>query len=437
MFSDVNWIKSSFSKLDKPLRRELLNCYRHTKVIPCFLKDWLNKFRYNFRKIKVIIKYHDNCYTDDKAVIRNLIKFKENRKNIDIRMLNCYSTKISPKKINQLLQLNQVKSIYLDRDVKALLNTACPTINAPYAWETGKTGKGVTLAVIDTGIHPHEDLITPTNRIIGFRDFINNKIQPYDDNGHGTHVTGDMAGNGQKSNGLYKGPAYESHLVGVKVLDNTGSGSLSNVIAGVQWCVENKEQYGIRIIGMSLGAKAEVSYKEDLLCQAVKAAWNAGIVVCAAAGNEGPESGTISSPGIDPKIITVGAADDKDTIDKSGDVVADYSSRGPTMDGINKPDVVCPGTNIISLRVPSSYLDKQMKSSRIGEYYFNMSGTSMATPICCGVIALLLESNPSLQPDQVKTLLMETSGDMGFDRNAQGTGCVDVKNALSRLLPNA
>jgi serine protease AprX len=290
--------------------------------------------------------------------------------------------------------------------------------------------------VLDTGIYPHDDLVKPQNRIVAFKDFIRKRKKPYDDNGHGTHVAGDIAGNGYGSKGLYKAPAFESTVAGVKVLDKYGSGRISTIISGIEWCLENKDRFNIKAICMSLGSQAVQSYKEDILCEAVAKAWEAGILVCVAAGNEGPEKGTISSPGIDPRIITVGAANDKNTILRSDDEIAAFSSRGPTIDGLNKPDIVCPGTNIISLRSPNSYLDKQLTSSRVSKCYFTLSGTSMATPLCCAAAALLLEKDPKLTPGQVKEMITQSSQDMGFDRNTQGRGYLDIQRLLDGFANN-
>jgi serine protease AprX len=163
-------------------------------------------------------------------------------------------------------------------------------------------------------------------------------------------------------------------------------------------------------------------------------AWDSGIIVCAAAGNDGPEKGSISSPGIDPKIITVGASYDRASASRRGDKIASFSSRGPTIDGLQKPDIVCPGIDIISLRAKKSYY-KMFKDLKITDYYTTMSGTSMAVPVCCGIAALLLEAAPWLKPDDVKRILMKTSMDMGFTRNEQGCGCPDIEKALLRLKP--
>ncbi|EGK11196.1 subtilase family alkaline serine protease [Desmospora sp. 8437] len=325
--------------------------------------------------------------------------------------------KISPKTIRDLMDHEGVYKIYHDREVRAFLDIATKSVGVTdVRVQEGLTGKGVTIAVVDTGIHPHDDLMKPDPRIVAFEDLVQGRKEPYDDQGHGTHCAGDAAGNGYQSEGLYAGPAPEAELVGVKVLDKDGSGQLSTVIKGVDWCVENKEKYGIRILSLSLGAPAFESYRDDPLAQAVEAAWHRGIVVLAAAGNEGPIPGTISTPGLDPLILTVGAADDRNTPDDSDDIKASYSSRGPTIDLLVKPDVYAPGTNIISLSVPDSPLERQLPENRVGEHYINLSGTSMATPFCAGVVALLLEANPQLSPNDVKSILMSTARKMTGDQ---------------------
>lgn len=218
--------------------------------------------------------------------------------------------------------------------------------------------------------------------------------------------------------------------MGLKVLDKYGSGSLSAVIEAVQWCRDNQSRHNIKVVNLSLGSTAVQSYKEDPLCLAVEELWRSGVVVCAAAGNEGPNESTISTPGIDPVIITVGASNDFNTIDTGDDEVADFSSRGPTIDSLTKPDLMTPGSNIISLRAPGSNLDKNDSASRYDDNYTVLSGTSMATPICCGVVALLLEAKPDLSPDQVKERLISSCSSLGeYSANEQGAGLVDARLA--------
>jgi serine protease AprX len=349
----------------------------------------------------------------------------------ELKLFNGFFGQMKEDTLRDLTRHEGVAKIFYDREVRAFLDVARKSTGADYVQaKEGLTGKDVTIAVIDTGIHPHPDLMKPDKRIIAFADLINGKEEPYDDQGHGTHCAGDAAGNGYESEGLYAGPAPEAKLIGVKVLDAEGGGQLSTVIKGVEWCVENKEKYGIRIISMSLGAPAFESYRDDPLAQAVEVAWHHGIVVCVAAGNEGPFPGTISTPGLDPVVITVGAVDDRNTVDRKDDEKASFSSRGPTLDFLVKPDIYSPGTDIISLNVPGSPIDKQLPEKRVGEHYIALSGTSMATPITAGIVALLLEANPNLSPNDVKSILMSTSqfmpGTLG-----DSAGYANVKKAVA------
>jgi len=265
-----------------------------------------------------------------------------------------------------------------------------------------------------------------------FKDYVNRKTWAYDDNGHGTHVAGCAAGNGARSKGRYTGSAPKANLVGLKVLDKHGSGNLSDILAAIQFVIDNRKKFNIKVMNLSLGATGKHSYKNDPLCQAAEKAWAAGIVVCAAAGNSGPGSGTVSTPGIDPVIITVGAENTRRTIRINDDIIARFSGRGPTADRLTKPDVVAPGVNIISLRAPGSTADKQQAGSRVGKSYFVLSGTSMATPICSGIAALMIHKKPGITPDAVKRALKATARKIGsYSPNAQGNGLVDAQSAVT------
>lgn len=306
---------------------------------------------------------------------------------------------------------------YISFDVKvyALLDISVPTMEARFPHDQGYRGEGITIAVIDTGIAPHYDLTRPVNRIVGFKDFVNNKTSPYDDNGHGTHVAGIIAGNGYSSRGLYVGIAPEANILGIKALNNKGSGNMSDIIEAIEYVIKTKDEYDTKILNLSFGAPSNNSYLKDPLCKAVREAKNAGLIVVAAAGNSGPEARTIVSPGISPDVITVGAVDDKRTIDPSDDEIARFSSRGPTSEGLIKPDVVAPGVNINSL----SHIEK--------DGYISMSGTSMATPLISGSIALLLNKYGSLSSDEVKKRLMESCIDLKDSKNNQGSGLVNLQ----------
>ncbi|MGM0882507.1 MAG: S8 family peptidase [Bacillota bacterium] len=432
--SMVQFVRHNGKQLDKQLREQMLELYRPFRWVPCFLHSSFEKILKTTKTYSVIIEFEDcdEPYSDLVYLVHQTAK-----KNMRCRVkhefpaISCCSAELTPLGIeNLLLNCRRIKKVHYDRKVKALLNVATPSIHADLVHQTGLTGNGVTIAVVDTGIYQHEDLMNPTKRIVAFKDFVNNRISAYDDNGHGTHCAGDAAGNGYASGGQYQGPAPSAKLIGVKVLDRMGSGSLSTVIAGVQWCIDNKETYSIDIISMSLGSTATVSAAEDPVVKIVEKAWTSGMVVCVAAGNEGPEEGTIASPGISPVVITVGAMDDQDTPDRSDDRVAGFSSRGPTIDGVVKPDLLTPGVDIVSLRSPNSYLDKLSKSSRVGSRYFSLSGTSMATPVCAGVAALILEKHKDFTPDQVKQMLLNGCENRGLPEVVQGHGYLDVEKAL-------
>jgi serine protease AprX len=252
-----------------------------------------------------------------------------------------------------------------------------------------------TIAVIDTGIDAsHVDL---QNKVIGWYDATSAaKTTPYDDNGHGTHVAGIAAGKGV-GNAAYKGVAPGASLVGIKVLSGSGSGSTSDVIEGIDWAIANKDKYGIKVINMSLGSSGSSDGK-DASSLAVNRAVDAGIVTAVAAGNSGPATKTVGSPGAAAKALTVGAMADPS---EGGFNLAYFSSRGTTADGRIKPDIAAPGYNIMAARANS------------GNGYVSLSGTSMATPFVAGVASLILDANPSLAPVQVQQKMESTADNWG------------------------
>ncbi|MEQ8155062.1 MAG: S8 family peptidase [Clostridiaceae bacterium] len=423
IFQEESWIRSNVYKFCPSLKKQALDWYKPFRFVPHFLQRYFKRIRQHFRKVPVIVQMHPS--REISFTINSLSKSSGCKIHRELHSINAFSTKVNAKKLEKLITDNMVKMVWYDGTVKTVLDVAAPAVKAPGAWNTNKTtGKGIGIAVIDTGVYPHPDL---SGRIIAFKDFVGKKTAPYDDNGHGTHVAGDMASDGA----LYKGTAPGADIIGVKVLNKSGSGYLSTVIAGIQWCINNKDLYGIKVISISLGSTAVQSYKDDPVCEVVGLAWTSGITVCAAAGNEGPESGTISSPGINPRIITVGAIDDKNSLNFNDYEIAGFSSRGPTIDNLPKPDIVCPGTNIISLRSPYSTIDKQNKSARVGKRYISLSGTSMATPICAGMAALILETDSTLTPDAVKDILKNTARPLNNLNapNIQGNGLADAEEA--------
>jgi serine protease AprX len=309
------------------------------------------------------------------------------------------------------------------------MNRSKNIIKADKAYEIGIYGEGVTIAILDTGIAKLEDFTSPYNRIIAFHDLVNKKKEPYDDNGHGTHVAGIVAGNGAKSKGLYSGIAPRANIIVIKILDKLGNGNTSDAIAGIQWLIDNKDTYNIRIANLSIGTTS--TDETDPLVRACEAAWDRGIIITIAAGNNGPKRNSITSPGISRKVITVGSSDDSNDLKSQGKLVKNFSGRGPTPDCIIKPDIVAPGTNIISCAVPDIDHIVGSISKKISKYYLQMSGTSMSTPIVTGAIALLLEKIPTLTPNQVKLILKDSTDDLKYPQNHQGWGLINIDKLIN------
>jgi len=312
-------------------------------------------------------------------------------------------------------------------------------VNADQLWSQGTTGRGVTVAVLDSGVAADPDLVQPANRILASVNFADQRLVS-DPGGHGTHVAGIVAGNGGRSDGQFVGVAPEANIVDVRVLSSTGSGRISSVVRGIEWVLAHQATYNIRVLNLSFGAPASTSYRTDPMSAAVEIAWRRGLVVVVAAGNGGPARGTVASPGIDPYAITVGATDDRGTISPRDDTLAPFSSWG-SADSNAKPDLVAPGRRIVSIRVPGSALDRlfpdRVITASTGATYIRMSGTSMATPVVSGAVALLLQRRPSLSPDQVKAILVASTQPYGQDTgvalpdpSADGSGLLDALAAM-------
>jgi serine protease AprX len=302
-------------------------------------------------------------------------------------------------------------------------------------------GTGVGVAVIDSGVADHGDLhnANGASRVVYSQSFVPGDTTTADKYGHGTHVAGLIGGTGSNSgtgNGYqarYAGVAPNVNIINLRVLDQNGSGTDSQVIAAIQQAIALQSTYNIRVINMSLGRPVFESYTLDPVCQAVESAWQAGIVVVVAAGNRGRDNSmgthgfaTIGAPGNDPAVITVGATRTMGTATRVDDAIASYSSKGPTLvDHLVKPDLVAPGNRIVSLRDAGSTLDVNHPQFEIAPTvgtpkYFRLSGTSMATPLVSGAVALMLQQNPSLTPDQVKARLLKTAW-KGFNTYTQST----------------
>ena len=284
------------------------------------------------------------------------------------------------------------------------------------------TGAGVTAAVLDSGVSMHPDL---KGRIAEFRDFVSQRNEPYDNNGHGTHICGILCGSGALSAGRYRGIAPGMKLVVGKVLNNAGKGQVEVLIRAIQWVIQMRRRYGIRILNISIGTKVtpETDYGSRLI-QTVEEAWENGIVVVVAAGNNGPLPESVTTPGIAKKVITVGACDDSVPVWVGGRRLQNYSGRGSAK--MRKPEVVAPAQEIVSLRRMVNY-----KYRLISDAYEVRSGTSMAAPVVAGAVALLLETNPALTPEQVKSRLQSGCVDLGLPVLQQGYGKIWLPKFLN------
>lgn len=312
------------------------------------------------------------------------------------------------------------------------MNRAASIIHLQEARKQQLTGKGIGVVILDTGIGYHPDLFPSgdtSGPLIYFYDFIKHKTKYYDDNGHGTHIAGIIAGNGVYSDGLYRGIAPGVHLISLKVLNQQGEGHIEHVLEAIQWILQHHEQYRIRIVNISIGSTRGKNFNEDSpLVRGVNQLWEAGLVVLTAAGNHGPAPSSIGAPGNSRKIITVGSSDPLQYRNAT-----DYSSHGPTDNCIKKPDIVAPGSRIISCH-PMPYT-KKVSSLHSNASYQARSGTSMSTPIVSGCIALLLEKYPSLTNKEVKLHLRNTALDLGFTHTRQGWGLIQCDRLLRSPYP--
>ena len=352
---------------------------------------------------------------------------------------------VSNASLTALANLPGVESVSLDRRVYGSLERTGATVGSAWVREQlGFDGTGIGVAIIDSGVaNWHDDL--GSRRVVRFADFVNFQPAAYDDYGHGTHVAGIIAGNGHDSEGRRRGIAPGATLLVEKVLDASGQGYISNVIAAIDYAIANRDALGIRVLNLSVAAGVYESYTTDPLTLAAKRAVEAGLVVVSAAGNLGrsPEGkaqrGGVGAPGNAPWVISVGASSHNGTIDRGDDTVAAFSSRGPTaIDHEAKPDLVAPGVGIESIAEAGSTLWNTKPGMRLwgtvltaSEPYLSLSGTSMAAPVVSATIALMLQANPSLLPHQVKAILELTAESRpGYDTMTQGAGFLNARAAV-------
>lgn len=353
-------------------------------------------------------------YFNDYEKIKNLLK-TYNINNQYYEFINAIGARLNTRQIFSLSSHKVVEYITSASKVEALMDIAKKTINIEKLHCQNILGQNKTLAIIDTGIASHLDFLSFKNRIIYFYDFVNKKTNFYDDNGHGTFVSGVAAGNGFLSAGKYTGIAPMANIIMLKALDKRGEASAFNILDSMEWIYNYGKEYNIDAVCMSFGSNP--LDRNDPLAMGANALYNKGITVIAAAGNSGPEPRTIKSPGVSNKIITVGGVDDR----QEQISVPDFSSRGPAY-SIYKPDLLAPSVEIVSTNFENVE----------NIPYTTMSGTSVATPIVAGTVLLLKQINKDLTPLQIKRLLLKNTitlpQNIGGGRNKQGFGFLNLKN---------
>ncbi len=379
--------------------------------------------------------------------------FQENLHNA-LPLVRSYRARLNAFEIERLLEADQVEYVSVDHklrlfgkgksDSDGTGNAFNRALGAEQQFQgremtnnLGVNGQNIVVAVFDSGLAGNGDI--GGDRVVEIVDFtsgspvLSGLSDPY---GHGTHVAGIVAGSGAKSAGQYAGLATEAKLLVIRVVGPDGTGYTSNLIQAIDWVIANRDRYAVRVANLSLGHPALDSYRNDPLCQAVERMVAAGIVSVVSAGNLGkldqqPEIwGGISSPGISPAVITVGAVNTQGTVSHSDIISTTYSSRGPTIDGIFKPDLVAPGNRIPSLRASNSHLGDQAEL-RIDRDYMYLSGSSMAAAYVSSTVAMMLEANPKLTPRMVKGLLIASAVKLVYPHMLeQGNGLLNVRTAV-------
>ncbi len=290
-----------------------------------------------------------------------------------------------------------------------------PTVDANDLVNSGHAGSVVTVAIIDTGVAD----VPALDGVVIHQENISSAPDEGDQFGHGTFVAG-----------LVHETAPGAKIVSIKLSDGTGAVDVTQVLAALSWVVAHKDQYSIDVVNLSFGNDSKQSAYASPLNYAVQKVWDAGIVVVASAGNLGSQNGTVTKPGDDPLVISVGATDDRGTAHRGDDTIPAFGSRGPTQDGLAKPDIVAPGTRVVSLRAPGSTADVNAPHARVGRDRFRGSGTSFAAPIVAGVAALMLDADPGLDPNRVKFGLRATAAMVKGAPTASGMGTIRAAKAV-------
>jgi serine protease AprX len=343
----------------------------------------------------------------------------------DLGIIHAVAADVPADRLGDLTVARGVNWVSLDSGVSATDNSfdysKFPSsvypqeVHADKAWSNGNSGQGIGIAVLDTGVFASKDF--GASRLTANVGKVGSSADGF---GHGSHVAGLAAGNGANSNGKYVGVAPQANVINVKIGDDQGFATISDVINGLQFVLDNQVRYNIRVVNLSLKSDAAQSYTTDPLDAAVEFLTFRGILVVVAAGNLGSASDAVSyAPANDPFVLSVGALDDMGTADFKDDQVPSWSSRGTTQDGFAKPDVSVPGRHLISVLSPNSVLATAFPANVVGNDYFQLSGTSMAAGVASGAAALVINAHPDWTPGQVKLAFMQTASTISGPGNSR------------------
>lgn len=341
------------------------------------------------------------------------------------QFINGVSGKIPAAGFDSLASIVEIQKLFYDGKAYLMGKSIAAKVENTEAAdsETFLSGKGVCVAFIDSGVYPHPDLTRPRNRIVAFKDFVNELEGPYDDNGHGTACIGSAFG--ASPEGKFKGPAYNSNIVCAKAFNSLGIGSFSDILASMQWICSIKDKHNIKIIVLPFGT-ACVHRQYDALSLAASALWHQGLFVCTCSGNLGPGEGSITSPGIESSSFTVGACDTTGSLP----LVAKFSGCGPVSGKAEKPDAIMPGFKVSGLSSDTAYIPRDKAVPRgpsLNQYYTVASGTSVSAALAAATAALLYQKEGNLSPADAKSILKVCCNSINEPKAAQGAGMIDIK----------
>lgn len=372
---------------------------------------------------------HELSIIDSVAVELTLDQLKQLKQQQEIKVSSNHKVELSA--LNYGQRRWQPKSVVTEQ------------VDATYVHNRGNFGDGVTIGFLDTGLEQLPGLSTDLDgrdKAWGTYDAINDTVSNHgiEESGHGTHVASIAVNSDFDVNGQIYGVAPNAAHVGIKAFDAEGKASYADVIRGIGWALQVKDQINLRVLNMSFSGPVRSNYWDDPLNRAVMKAWQSGVVVVASSGNKGPDPMSIGVPGNVPYIITVGAmTDDYTAFNYSDDKVASFSGAGPTAEGFVKPDIIAPGGHISGLMSFDSRIVIDHPEFHDGGRYFEMSGTSQAAAVVSGVVALILSDNPALTPDQVKCRIMDSAysannqdGSMRYSVFQQGAGLISAYYAI-------